>query len=169
MPHNIDKIKDIISEKNNETSEMINSLAESIETLHKNEETLQEKKSRRLHELEQTKKRYSKMKNFRPAFMDEYEKKEQELQQMYLTYVERYRNIEYLESELEKYRTAEAELVETNQRRLALMRKKIQEEELKIMRGGLQDPDQEEECKCNSRKAILTAYSRTKQFPEFSS
>jgi clusterin-associated protein 1 len=120
---------------------MVNSLTESIENLHKNEETLTEKKLRRMHELEQTRKRHGKMKNFRPAFMDEYEKKEQELQQLYQIYVERYRNIEYLENELEKYRKQEAELVENNQRRLALMRKKLKDDELRIMRGELQDND----------------------------
>ena len=106
--HSITEIKEKIAEKNTDTAQMIDSLTSSIENLIKNEETLNEKKMRRGNELEQTKKRHAKMKNFRPAFMDEYEKLEKELQQLYLNYVERYRNIEYLEVELDKFRKQEA-------------------------------------------------------------
>jgi clusterin-associated protein 1 len=120
---------------------MIDSLTSSIETLIKNEETLNEKKMRRSNELELTKKRHAKMKNFRPAFMDEYEKLEKELQQLYLNYVERYRNIEYLEVELEKFRRQEADLIEHNRIKLIKMRQRMQEEERIIMHGGLQGQD----------------------------
>ncbi|KAL0490268.1 clusterin-associated protein [Acrasis kona] len=143
LPHSIDDIKKLIADKNNEAGEMINSLTESIESLHKNEETLIEKKNRRYHELEATKKRYNLMKNFRPAFMDEYEAKEKELQKLYTSYVERYRNIEYLENELEKYRKAEAEQIEANKRRLANVRKRLLEEEKRIMHADILDSDEE--------------------------
>jgi len=54
--------------------------------------------------------------------MDEYEIREQELQQIYTQYVERFRNLEFLEHELEKYRKAEEELIEQNNRRLRNIR-----------------------------------------------
>lgn len=41
----------------------------------------------------------------RPAFMDEYEKLEKELQRQYEIYLARFRNIEYLEHELDLYHT----------------------------------------------------------------
>lgn len=39
--------------------------------------------------------------------MEEYERLEQELEGMYQIYVEKYRNIDYLEQELEKYNKIE--------------------------------------------------------------
>lgn len=39
--------------------------------------------------------------------MEEYERLEQELEGMYQIYIEKYRNIDYLEQELEKYNKTE--------------------------------------------------------------
>ena len=49
---------------------------------------------------------------FRPAFMDEYEKLEGELQKQYFVYLERFRNLEYLENELEVLHRNEQEMYE---------------------------------------------------------
>lgn len=136
---------------------------------------MKEKKKKKVVELERSKKRYSRLQTFRPGFMDEYEKKEIELQQMYTQYVERYRNLEFLEHELEKYRVAEQELIEQNKRRLSNMRvravlhfifiikKKIKDEEMKILRGEkMQDPDlEEDESPANSMRNSNTIYTFT--------
>jgi clusterin-associated protein 1 len=45
----------------------------------------------------------------RPAFMEEYDHLEGELRAVYESYLERYRNLAYLESELHKYHQAEME------------------------------------------------------------
>lgn len=54
-------------------------------------------------ELERNEKRLKTLQNVRPAFMDEYEKLEQELQRQYDVYMVRFRNLEYLENELDLY------------------------------------------------------------------
>jgi clusterin-associated protein 1 len=48
----------------------------------------------------------------RPAFMDEYERLEVELQKQHAIYLERFRNMEYLENEWEQYERAEQEKYE---------------------------------------------------------
>ncbi len=56
--------------------------------------------------------------------MDEYETVEKELKVVYESYVERFRNMSYLESELQKYHTAEVEKKMESDRSLQRMRKK---------------------------------------------
>ena len=127
---------------------------ESIENLNRDEENLKEKRKKKNVELERSKKRLSRLQQFRPSFMDEFETREQELQQQYTQYVDRFRNLEYLERELERYRAAEEELIQRNNRRLRNIRvsftcifseffqKRIKDEELKVLRGEkLQDPE----------------------------
>lgn len=43
------------------------------------------------------------MTNVKPAYMDEYERLERELEKLYSIYVEKFRNLEYLEHELDEY------------------------------------------------------------------
>lgn len=47
--------------------------------------------------------------SFRPAYMDEYEKLESELHKLYSTYVQKFRNLSYLEAMLNEYDKAELE------------------------------------------------------------
>jgi clusterin-associated protein 1 len=138
QPHNIDDIKDILSRKNSECEEIVTSLKNNIENVLKDEESLREKLNTKKADLVRSRKRLTRLQGFRPSYMDEFEVKEKELQDLYTQYVERHRNIEYLENELDKYRKAEAEAMEENKRRLAMLRKKMKEEELAIMRGDHQ-------------------------------
>ena len=54
--------------------------------------------------------------------MDEYEALEKELQKLYTVYVEKYRNLDYLEHELDRYRKLEEEHIAENNRKLQNMR-----------------------------------------------
>merc|ERR1712072_1043519 len=58
-------------------------------------------------ELERHEKRLSSLQNVRPAFMDEYEKLEGELQKQYSVYLERFRNLDYLQADLQTYHAAD--------------------------------------------------------------
>ena len=58
-------------------------------------ENLIKKKSRELQRLD---KRLKSLTNVRPAFMDEYERQEKELEMLYNIYLEKFRNIDYLEN-----------------------------------------------------------------------
>ena len=48
----------------------------------------------------------------RPAYMDEYEKLEEDLQKLYDAYMVRFRNLAYLESQLEEYNRVEQDKFE---------------------------------------------------------
>ena len=50
----------------------------------------------------------------RPAFMDEYEKTEDELQKQYDIYLEKFRNLAYLEQQLEDHHRIEQERFEVS-------------------------------------------------------
>ena len=49
---------------------------------------------------------------FRPAYMDEYEKLEEDLQKLYETYVLKFRDLSYLESQLEDFYRSEQDKFE---------------------------------------------------------
>merc|ERR1711959_7460 len=86
-------------------------------------------------ELERCKKRLSSLTSVRPAFMDEYEKMEFELEKYYEQYVSRFRNLDYLEHEMDVLNREEQEKMEENERALKKMQKRLREEEWRLLRG----------------------------------
>lgn len=56
-----------------------------------------------------------KINDFRPAYMDEYEKLEEDLQKLYDAYLIRFRNLTYLESQLEDYNRLEQDKCEVTE------------------------------------------------------
>ena len=75
------------------------------------------------------------LENVRPQFMDEVNKLEKELTRHYDVYIEKVRNLDYLERELEKYHKAEEERKEEHDRKLKKMREKLRKEEVDLLRG----------------------------------
>ena len=96
---------------------------------------LQEKIVRKTTDLERNKKRLASLQHVRPAFMDEYEKFERELMKQYEVYLERFRNLDYLEHELDNLNESEKEKYQESERAMKKMQQKLREEELKILRG----------------------------------
>ena len=99
------------------------------------ERALDAKIKKKKNELERHEKRLSSLQNVRPAFMDEYEKLEGELQKQYSVYLERFRNLDYLQAELQTYHAADKAEVDEHDRNLKRMQKRLREEELRILRG----------------------------------
>ena len=62
-----------------------------------------------------------------------YEQLERELQKQYTVYLERFRNLDYLQNELEMYNKSEKEKLDENDRSLKRMQKRLREEELRIL------------------------------------
>ena len=79
------------------TSEDLSKIEEQWKELEIDERDLSEKIRKKSQDLEQSQKRLKSLKNVRPAFMDEYEKLEMELQDHYNVYLERFRNLHYLQ------------------------------------------------------------------------
>ena len=110
-------------------------LNKQVSELDSDERDLTEKIKRKQTDLERVKKRLASLQHVRPAFMDEYEKLEKDLQKQYEVYLERFRNLDYLEFELDELKKAEKEKVEEADRAMKRMQKRLREEELKILRG----------------------------------
>jgi len=103
--------------------------------LQEDEDSLNEKISKKQADLDRCKKRLKDLENVRPAFMDEFEKLEKELAKIYGNYVEKFRNVGFLEHQLDEYNKAEQSKLEESEKNLRRMQKRLKEEELKILRG----------------------------------
>ncbi|RHY31575.1 hypothetical protein DYB32_003362 [Aphanomyces invadans] len=92
-------------------------------------------------DLERSEKRLKSLQNVRPAFMDEYEKLEKELERQYAIYCERFRNLDYLQHELDLHNDRELKKLQENDRTLKKMQKKFRDDELAILRGEQDETD----------------------------
>merc|ERR1712139_593599 len=77
-----------------------------------------------------------------------------ELEKYYDQYVGRFRNLDYLEHELDRFNKDEEEKMEENKRALKKMQKRLRDEEWKMLRGENEYDDEPTKSK-NSRKSKL--------------
>ncbi|NWX90313.1 CLUA1 protein, partial [Nothoprocta ornata] len=96
---------DNILEQVQKTKDMLNNVA-------LDEANLEARIEKRKLELEISQKRLQTLQSVRPAFMDEYEKIEEELQKQYSSYLEKFHNLSYLEQLLDDHRRTEQEMFE---------------------------------------------------------
>ncbi|XP_078692870.1 clusterin-associated protein 1-like isoform X1 [Branchiostoma floridae x Branchiostoma belcheri] len=89
------------------TEHMLNNVAS-------DEANLDAKISKKKLELERNRKRLQTLQSVRPAFMDEYERLEEDLQKQYESYLQKFRNLGYLEQQLEEHNRAEQDKFELN-------------------------------------------------------
>ncbi|KAF6123695.1 clusterin associated protein 1 [Phyllostomus discolor] len=128
-------IKDILAQVQ-KTKDLLNNVAS-------DEANLEAKIEKRKLELERNRKRLQTLQSVRPAFMDEYEKIEEELQKQYDIYLEKFRNLAYLEQQLEDHHRMEQERFEEAENTLRLMQNKLKEEEKRLLKSGSQPGEPE--------------------------
>ncbi|KAM9125504.1 clusterin-associated protein 1 [Pangshura tecta] len=121
-------IKDVL-EQVQKTKDMLNNVAS-------DEANLEAKIEKRKLELERNQKRLQTLQSVRPAFMDEYEKIEEELQKQYSNYLEKFRNLAYLEQQLDDHHRVEQERFEEAENTLRLMQNRLKEEEKCLLKSG---------------------------------
>ena len=121
------------------------SLERQLQEATEDERALEAKVAKRSSELERSQKRLESLLNVRPAFMDEYERLERELAEEHEQYVLRYRNLDYLQHELEMYDARDRKAAESSAKSLQKLQRRLQEEELRLSRGdeGGDDSDGE--------------------------
>ncbi|XP_019363115.1 PREDICTED: clusterin-associated protein 1 isoform X4 [Gavialis gangeticus] len=124
-------IKNIL-EQVQKTKDMLNNVA-------LDEANLEVKIEKRKLELERNQKRLQTLQSVRPAFMDEYEKIEEELQKQYSSYLEKFRNLTYLEQQLDDHHRIEQERFEEAENTLRLMQNRLKEEEKRLLKPGSND------------------------------
>ncbi|XP_023233335.1 clusterin-associated protein 1-like [Centruroides sculpturatus] len=101
-----------------------------IENVASDEANLEAKIEKKKIELERNQKRFQTLKSVRPAFMDEYEKLEKELEAVYNQYLVKFRCLAFLEQQLEELEKAEQEQMEEREQQIKKMVEKLREEEL---------------------------------------
>ncbi|XP_009984197.1 PREDICTED: clusterin-associated protein 1 [Tauraco erythrolophus] len=123
---------DCVLEQVQKTKDMLNNVA-------LDEANLEAKIEKRKLELERSQKRLQTLQSVRPAFMDEYEKIEEQLQKQYSSYLEKFRNLTYMEQLLDDHRRAEQEMFEEAANMLHLMQNRLKEEEQHLLKSGDND------------------------------
>jgi clusterin-associated protein 1 len=89
--------------------------------------------------------------------MDEYEKIETELVQVYEKYMTRFRNITYLEQQVDEQDREEREAFEENESTLRQMQSRLRDEELRLLR---EDKDENtQSSRPNRPSGIFCIYS----------
>lgn len=100
-----------------------------LDNVASDEANLEAKIEKKRNELERNQKRLQTLQTVRPAYMDEYEKLEEDLQKLYDAYLIRFRNLTYLESQLEEYNRVEQDKFEETEAALKQMANRLKSEE----------------------------------------
>ncbi|RMX38414.1 hypothetical protein pdam_00011835 [Pocillopora damicornis] len=86
-----------------------------LDNIASDEANLEAKIDKKKQELERNQKRLRSLETVRPAYMDEYEKLEEELKKVYETFMEKHRNLAYMEQLLEDINRAERDRFEESE------------------------------------------------------
>ncbi|EEB16414.1 Clusterin-associated protein, putative [Pediculus humanus corporis] len=118
------QVEQAVKESVQNVSHEIENTRKSIEGLTSSKASLDAKIEKKKSDLDRHTKRLQTLKKIRPAFMEEFEKLEEELKELYNEYVLKYRNLLYLECILEQ--TEQSALKKIDQKQ-AITRKLIDE------------------------------------------
>ncbi|XP_021164211.2 clusterin-associated protein 1 homolog isoform X2 [Fundulus heteroclitus] len=124
-----------------DTLESVEKTKEMLNNVVSDESSLDAKIEKKKQDLERHQKRLQTLQSVRPTFMDEYDKIEEELQKQYEIFVEKFRNLSFLESQLDEYHRLEQERFEEAENTLRIMQHKLKEDEKDLMKSSLKDSD----------------------------
>lgn len=113
----------------------VEEMARMLANVSRDEASLSAKIDKRKAELERHEKRLASLSAVRPAFLDEYERLEGALGEQYEGYLRNWRNLQYLEGQLDGMHAAEQEGLQDQQRQMAQLQTGLREEELRLLRG----------------------------------
>ncbi|CAL1289470.1 unnamed protein product [Larinioides sclopetarius] len=126
----ITEIEQGIRNATRELEEEIHKTNTMIENIAADEANLEAKIEKRKMDLERNQKRLQTLKSVRPAFMDEYERLEVELEELYKIYVTKYTWMAYLEQQLEELERLEQELILQKEEVTKRMVEKLRQDDL---------------------------------------
>uniref|UniRef100_A0A3Q2TDH5 Clusterin associated protein 1 n=1 Tax=Fundulus heteroclitus TaxID=8078 RepID=A0A3Q2TDH5_FUNHE len=124
-----------------DTLESVEKTKEMLNNVVSDESSLDAKIEKKKQDLERHQKRLQTLQSVRPTFMDEYDKIEEELQKQYEIFVEKFRNLSFLESQLDEYHRLEQERFEEAENTLRIMQHKLKEDEKDLMKSSYSDSD----------------------------
>ncbi|CAD8047106.1 unnamed protein product [Paramecium primaurelia] len=144
----------------------IQEMSKYVSGLEREQKQIEEKIKRKTKELEQAEKRLKGMTSVKPAYQEEYDRQEYELEKLYQIYVEKFRNLVYLEHVLDaQNKQAEMEQKKKDQI-LQGVRGAIQKAQISDLRGGDDDgnDDQLEQLGDDSRLQSSNQEKRKNEF-----
>ena len=163
-----------VREMEKQVREQIASVAESVDGLErglsdlaKDEKTLRGVLEKRRAELERGEKRLGSLKAARPAHADELDALNASLPSLYAQYLEKHRNLAYLEAALASRRADEEAAAAKRDDALRAMRGRLREEEMRVLRGEEDvgddfedefDDESEAETKTKTKKKTASSY-----------
>nr|XP_026695606.1 clusterin-associated protein 1 [Ciona intestinalis] len=109
------------------------STLQKLDNVAADEANLEAKIEKRKSELDRSKKRLSTLQSVRPAFMDEFERLEEELKLQYASYLIKFRNMTYLEHQMEDHNRQEQARMNENELSLRRIQTRLREEEKKVI------------------------------------
>ena len=140
----LEEIERAVQNSIQSVKENITNLDIQLDELEKDKTNLESKIEKRRAELERSEKRLSTLQSVRPAYMDEYEQLQAKMQDLYTKYLERHRNFEYLESQLELHRSTEQRQIDAASKKIRKMQRRLQDEEMRILRGEVAIDDEDD-------------------------
>ncbi|ESP03905.1 hypothetical protein LOTGIDRAFT_230213 [Lottia gigantea] len=118
-----------------------------LDNVASDEANLEAKIEKRKNEMERNQKRLMTLQSVRPAYMDEYERFEEDLQKLYSQYLIKFRNLTYLEQQLEEQQKAEQDKLEETDAALKVMAERLKNEERKQHQITPDDDDDDDDDK----------------------
>ncbi|KAK0047074.1 clusterin-associated protein 1-like isoform X1 [Biomphalaria pfeifferi] len=112
-----------------------------LDNVASDEANLEIKIEKKKSELERNNKRLQTLQSVRPAYMDEYERLEEDLEKLYDAYMIKFRNLAFLETQLEEQNKVEQDKLEETEQQLKVMADKIKTEERKHQQISPDDDD----------------------------
>ncbi|XP_068176114.1 clusterin-associated protein 1 homolog [Antennarius striatus] len=140
-PLEINETEKVLRVATKEVLGNVEKLKELLKNVDSDISTLDSKIEKKRQELERTKKRLQTLQSVRPAFMDEYERIEDELKKQYKSYMEKFRNLCSLESQLDEYHRLEQDRFEKTEKTIQMMQQRFRPEESELMWTSQKDED----------------------------
>ncbi|KAI8901350.1 Clusterin-associated protein-1-domain-containing protein [Globomyces pollinis-pini] len=134
-PFELMTMETAVTDAINKLNEKLSITQVSFENLQADESNLNSKIEKKKAEFERAEKRLKSLQGVRPAYMDEYEKIEVDLIKVYEQYIEKFRNLTFLEQQLDEYNREEQDKFEETESSLKRMQNRLREEELELLRG----------------------------------
>jgi clusterin-associated protein 1 len=121
----LDEVEKAVHEAVDSTGARLDTLTKEIDRLNNDEDALRSKIKQRKHEYERQSRRLMSVTRIKPAFMDEYEALEQELKELFTIHFQHYRNVDFLEHELQMADSRQEESREKAAKQIGKLKKKV--------------------------------------------
>lgn len=129
-----EQVADQIRTQISVVSEQVTNVEENLANLTSDEKNLEAKIEKKRHTLERKQQRLKSMATVRPAHQDEYEACEAQLREQYASYLEKFRNQEYLEHQLDRHLAAQKQEADEHDRNLRRMQVRAASQRLLLNR-----------------------------------